>query len=279
MSTPKNITSTTVLSYNIQGIQNKLEYLAKIQKTKKINIICLQETWATNNYNIPLLNTIAKSTTEAPTIIQNGRRTKGGLAILADNNTAVRCKTIKEAVNFLHIKLDDINLINCYIPPSADDNILLNIFDYTQSLQGRIVLFGDLNCRLGYISNDNIIDKRGHLCLNNITDYNLTVETPIEGRWTSISIHGRGIPDHLLTNGANIANYKVLPTTISDHYPLIFDVCINRQVDSDLYRRWNVRLFTDLEVRANYSRLIADSCAKTDLKKFEKKKLKHNGNS
>jgi hypothetical protein len=208
------------------------------------------------------MQTIASVSDESPAVIDNGRRAKGGLTILADTNTAARCTHIRSTKYFIHIKIDDTHLINCYIPPSADDQELTDTFEYVDTLAGNIILCGDFNCRLGHISNDNVKEKRGELCLQYMTDANLTLEHPEEGRWTSNSHLGRGIPDHIFTNGTPITKYSILyGVAISDHWPLCFKATTQMAREIKPFTRWNVRLFTEQTVKEDYDRLLTDRLA------------------
>ena len=157
--------STTIASYNTQGIMNKHDSLQDIITSNNIDLFCFQETWMKEDTDLKMLKTVAKHCQEAPTHIDGGRRAFGGLLIIANAATAARCIFIRSTNSFIHITLDKINIINCYIPPSMDDDEIETIFQYAKGLEGQTLLCGDFNARLGELSKDSTIDKRGALCL------------------------------------------------------------------------------------------------------------------
>jgi len=249
------------MSYNTQGVHNKVDFLQQLTTSHNIDLICLQETWLTNSQDLKLLKTVARFCQEAPTIIKNGRRAFGGLIIVANPKTAAKCNVIKCEKTFIHVTLGAVNILNCYIPPSAPDTDLEQIFEYASQLPGRTILCGDFNARLGHIANDSTIDKRGELCLEILTDNNLQLEAPINGRWTTTSINGRGIPDHIFTNGTAIEDYKILKTSLSDHYPLLFKVKSGIAAEAN-FERWNIKLLADADTREYFKEVMERNALK-----------------
>lgn len=209
-----------IISLNVQGELSKKDFLQSLINENNTDLLLIQEHWLKKQQTIPFGNTIAKTTEESAIIITGGRRAKGGLAIIANDKTAPHCKVITETKYYIHIKVHEINILNCYVAPSADDSVLLDIFDYAAEITGPCILLGDLNARFGAFSNDSAVNKRGAEFLEYLPNYYMELLKPDKGKWTSMNHHGRGIPDHVFSRDAEVSEYEILDKSLSDHLPL-----------------------------------------------------------
>jgi hypothetical protein len=223
------------------------------------DLLLIQEHWLKKDQNIPFGNTIAKTSEEADIIITGGRRAKGGLAIIANDRTAPLCKVLAETKHYIHIKVNELNILNLYIAPSAPDSILLDVFDYASEINGPCILLGDINARFGEFSRDSATNKRGAQFLEYLPNYFFELLEPDKGRWTSINHMGRGIPDHAFSRDAEILEYEILDNSISDHLPLSLKVNTSQEIHHKYYQRWHIRKLAEETTREKYSEYVKEN--------------------
>ena len=166
---------------------------------------------------------------------------------------------------YLALLVNDIILLAAYIAPSRADaklqEILAKAEELSDGFQKQIIVFGDLNARLGEATGDSAINPRGRLLLEELVDSQLSIQKPISGKWTSFNRGGCGIPDIVL------ANFDVESVTVheleslggSDHRPITFK--IPDRVDPDAgtkhFTRWNIRKLSRLDQQQKYKDQLA----------------------
>jgi hypothetical protein len=184
-----------------------------------------------------------------------GRRTYDGLAILCSPRLKNHTRVIKSTDYFIHIKVQELHIINVYISPSTNDQVLLETLDYLDNLEGRAILFGDLNARLGPLTMDTTANRRGNAMINAMSDSCWILETPDNPHvGTCYGNTGRGTPDHLLSVNALVTEYKIVEkrAMLSDHLPLVARIADTTPVDEIQFSRWNIKALADPSKRAAY---------------------------
>ncbi len=151
--------------------------------------------------------------------------------------------------------------------------------DYSDQGIVKCFVFGDFNIRLGEVTGDNHQDsvERCALLLDWTAHPQWALLSPNEGKWTTITANGKGIPDHVICSGsANhcVWNYAVLEHRLieSDHRPLVMTFGLDTSVRKLEFDRWDIKklkkkenlgkyketLLSNKEVKNSLSTILAD---------------------
>lgn len=255
-----------VTSWNVQGSRHKTELIQSMIDKNEIDILCIQEHWLESGSNLPFLNTIGITYDSLTGVRQrnSGRVGRGGIAILANNIITNNMSLVKIDKHYIHVKVKDINLINIYLPPSAEDGKLTEILTLIDEMEGKVIAVGDLNARLGTISGDTSTNQRGLIMLDHMAEASYELAEPMAKIATCISNLGSGIPDHVLLKGISIEGYRIQDEVplISDHRPLTFET--HQEYTNRIeYHRWNIRKFEIMDKRVEYNRILGELLEET----------------
>lgn len=256
------------MSWNVNGLRQKIELMQGIVNEDQVDILCIQEHWLITGVQIPFLHTVGITYEERPITAERdlGRRAKGGLAILTNSKWYSSTQLVESSKHFIHIKVNDIHIFNTYFAPSVSDDVFIEFLDMLESLQHEeVIVVGDMNARLGAVSNDTSYNQRGRRMLAHMCDAQYYLQAPSQGRFTSYSATGNGIPDHVLTMNREITDYTIRNHTpaLGDHTPLQFK--INEQwLNEQEYQRWNMRRLEDENLRQTYHDTLNNILGTTD---------------
>ncbi len=228
---------------------SKLLELEILSQSKSIDILCLSETWLTNNH---LDTDIAIS--GLPQVFRRDRGTRGGgVAILASNKVVINRLTALEPPDSEIICLDmhianspnkHILLAQCYRPDDRDvvDFVedLMNINDY--SIQNNFymnIFIGDFNGKNSKWFSQDKTNVEGRILQNFIDSINCEqlVDFPTRFRGDKASCLDLIICDkvNLMDNITSSA-----PVGKSDHAPILFDLKVNYPKNNTIIRHiWN----------------------------------------
>jgi Reverse transcriptase (RNA-dependent DNA polymerase)/Endonuclease-reverse transcriptase len=260
-----------VLCYNAQGLVAEADSILKFASTEQVDLAIVYETWLFD-YDSPIFRNVIVNIAEPALSSLRGRRATGGIIIFCNNPQYKNEITVLENDPERHysiIQVEETIIVAIYLPPSANNENLIQILDRSLEIAGGkdLVICGDLNARLGLFADDHASDQRGNLLLNYLYENPLYRQEPIEGKYTCFSNRigsngqlGRGIPEHVLTNGLIINNFRIFeekPLGTSDHRPILFDVQVTEPSDKN-FIRWNVRKFVDENIKQNYETLIEE---------------------
>ncbi len=261
-----------VLCYNAQGLVAEADCIRQFASDNLVDLVLITETWLFE-YDSTILNNVILNIAEPTSNSRRGRRATGGIMACCFN------ADLKNEFSIVHTDIDRhyallkvLGVFICviYLPPSADDTKLTQILDNVLNIAqtNDIIICGDINARLGRFADDHALDSRGKVLLSYLEDNPLYLQTPSEGRYTcfstrfnSLGILGRGIPEHVLSNGILVTNYRIFedkPLGTSDHRPILFDIVLNNAPDK-AFERWNVRKLTDAGVREAYLTAVTEA--------------------
>ena len=169
-----NIKNISCSAWNVNGLsKKKLQDKEFLKNVKKYDIICLSETWTKKSSEV-MINGFKHFHAQSVNMCKKGRRS-GGVIVYVKNKLIDGVTCIKTDTNNIWLQLsatffgwvEDIYLLNTYIPPQNSiyfDNQMEMIETdiITYSNQGKIIIMGDLNARVGnepdYITNDELDD-------------------------------------------------------------------------------------------------------------------------
>lgn len=262
-----------VALFNTQGISGKLECIYKFYENEDIDLFIVVETWLNHWNNLvkdPFIN-ITQS------MAQNAKRSKGGILLFGKEHFKTKIKTIHldPDCNYCIISIDNIYMACCYFPPSMDNvefiNTLQEIMEITQD--GETIICGDLNARVGDITNDSKYNTRGTKLKHFLEDSNFHIINPNQNnssaKFTSFSFWGAGITDLIITNSEKIEGLSIHENQSlggSDHRPITFQMNIKETVKSKEFARWNLKRFLNEETQLKYYNELKNSI--DDTKKF-----------
>ena len=122
-----------------------------------------------------------------------------------------------------------------------------------------VVICGDLNARSEHLGNDHKTNARGRLLEEVLGGTRFRPQQPTEGRWTSFTRSGNGVPDLVLSTFRinNLVIHEDDSCGGSDHAPITFDIPDARPPKLDI-RRWNVRRLEKPKVAAAYKQALEE---------------------
>lgn len=164
-----------IATLNVGGINNNTEYLNKLVLTH--NIVCVQETWATNKNSIKKnIYCLNKRLYFSPARkVSKLGRPSGGLAFIVDND--LKCQVIFKSERVGLINIGDTIIVNVYLP-YFDGNqesklefeqelaILQEILNRNSG--NRVIIVGDMNTDI-IKGNFNSVNLLKFLSENNLT--------------------------------------------------------------------------------------------------------------
>ncbi|CAF1065010.1 unnamed protein product [Brachionus calyciflorus] len=226
----------SIATINIGGINNNNSYLNELVLNN--NIVCVQETWATNKSsiekNIYVLN---KKIFFTPAIKLNKKgRPSGGLACIIDINIKCTYQQMSNRIGILY--LPDIIIINVYFPyytGSFDQNQefgqeIMNLEEILNlNPHKEIIILGDLNTdiiRKNHFSIELInFLMRNHLTLSDIVQcqeidytYRKIVDLKVQSSWIDHVICKKDslhkLETNILNNYGNLGDHNAICTKI-----------------------------------------------------------------
>lgn len=254
-----------VLCYNAQGLMAEADCIRQFASDNSVDLVLITETWL-YEYDSTILNNVVLNLAEPTVTARRGRRATGGIMACCFNvdlKNELFIIYTDEDRHFALLKVSGIFICIIYLPPSAEDTKLVEIMEKAINIaqSSDLIICGDINARLGRFADDHLLDSRGRMLLSYLEDSPLLLQTPTEGRYTcfstrfnSLGIMGRGIPEHVLTNGISVSNYRIFddkPLGTSDHRPILFDISLSNAPDK-AFERWNVRRLANADVRETY---------------------------
>ena len=162
-------------------------------------------------------------------------------------------------------EISGVTFIFAYLPPSPSmpDTCIDDLIELASSLitgpESKVVVAGDLNARSTALTGDSKTLPRGRTLEAALDHTPFLVQQPIEGKWTSRTRQGRGIPDVVISNFP-ITDLTVLENETasgSDHVPLVFTVPEMRE-RGQVVKRWNVKRLTKPRIAAKFSKLLGE---------------------
>lgn len=188
--------------------------------------------------------------------IVGGRRANGGIILYSPEyglRQGIDILDLDIEANYAIVKAGDIILAVGYFPARAEfDAKLYNFLEKAKELADgrRLILFGDLNARMGHFSKDTKFSTRGGRLKNWLQDQETyRLRNPDYGRFTSFSTRGAGVTDIiLLGNDARIKNMTVHTYETlggSDHRPITFEVDVEIALDHRVFERLDIRKLAD----------------------------------
>lgn len=254
--------SLNILFINIRSVFNKVEALETLLYEDKPDILCLAETWLSNDKNVHFkINKYSKLTDFYRT-----NRIGGGVAIFinVDSNIKVnpinklKSMSVEEVFECCGVivtsnKLKYI-LLNVYRPPDRNNYFqFIDLLDSTLSLLRNefyelglpLVLCGDLNI-------DNLVETWDKEYFKDVMDsYNLNITFRNVTRTTYNNRPSQ--LDYFLTDlDSKMYSVSVLPPILSDHNPIVFKIYTNvarkleRKVEKRKINKSNLTLFERL---------------------------------
>ena len=263
--------------YNCNGIIKKEGNILRFIKKEKIDIMFFAETWLdpTNIKKLNLQNVFCNLHEEKPS---NGHAPAGILGIRSSNlHGNIRSVEIDPKKKWCIYKCDSTFLCCCYFPPGYDireiDNFIQRIKHHSDHGAKQCFVFGDFNIRLGDLTGDTASDttQRTTLLTEFAEEMNWTLLTPNEGKWTTITSNGRGIPDHVFCSAASarhVWNYTVFENSLieSDHRPLVVTFGLERSLPKSTFDRWDIAKLKREECLTEYTRLIRETAPEVNSK-------------
>lgn len=251
--------------FNANGIKAKDIFINNFINEQDIDIFFILETWlGPNNSSIfndscTFINITNNS--KATRIINGGRRFPGGILGIAKPSISKNIQIIQQQETHCTMVISNIRLCAIYLPPSANPEVLNKIFESLRTdadAYHSTLLFGDINGRLGELTGDTLLNVRGRQLSDLIEQDNFVVELPSNGKWTSQTPTGKGIPDVLLSNNPGFpTNYRVWEDESlggSDHRPCVFEIASDAHLaqPAKTFERWNIKKFDSPGIRASY---------------------------
>ena len=143
----EQIKNLSIVTWNINGVCNKLENRKVREVLQSYDIICLNETKTSANFSLPGYVTYTSS---------GENLNRGGCAVLLKNPISTAIVEIEcSKTDYVYFRLKgcpDVMFVSCYIAPKsspyygvdmvADLNTLMNMYP-----ERRFVIFGDTNSR------------------------------------------------------------------------------------------------------------------------------------
>ena len=270
-----------LLSANCRGLRNKIKRYDVINymKSKRINILCLQDTHLTSDDEADL-----KSIWEGEILLHRVNTNSRGVAILLNNTFEYKIKNIfRDSAGYmivLDFQLSDISvkLINIY-GPNADDTSFYNFIAglLNQNEEEYVLWCGDFNMIFNptfdshnYINLNN--PRSRTVVMNMMEEYNL-VDTfryfnPEIKRftWRRQNPLKQARLDYLIASSSftDLVNKTdIIPGYRSDHSILQLDILLNKFYRGKGSWKFNTNLLKDI----NYLKLI-NECIQEEIIKY-----------
>ena len=196
-------------------------------------------------------------------------RPKGGIIGICSEPLNGRIKIIEvdPEKKWVICKLENIILACCYFPPSYSrekiNNFIYQVKVHSNHGMSKCFVVGDFNIRLGDLTGDSYQDSstRCSLLLDWVDNPNWTLLSPNEGKWTTVTANGKGIPDHVIcSSSANrgVWNYTVFEDKLieSDHRPLVVTFGLDTVVRKLEFDRWNIMKLKNEDVQSQYKNIL-----------------------
>ncbi|KAI9325336.1 hypothetical protein BDR26DRAFT_962721 [Obelidium mucronatum] len=225
------------------------------------------ETWLSPQASVPFRPHIANLMTLNLNPTAGGCRATGGLLAFASPGAPKNYRVIFEDKDscYMALQVGDVVLIPVYLAPAQPDTKLQELLVKAEELSDRFskrcVVFGDLNARIGEESGDSMTNPRGRLLLDELTNSQLSLQRPVEGKWTTFAGAGCGITDLVLAN-FDITTVKVHELESlggSDHRPVTFSLDIDNTTNAKDFTHWNVRRLASAQHSKAYEDALANS--------------------
>jgi exonuclease III len=213
----RNNGNMTILSLNAQSINNKFQRLRDFTHRIDASVLCIQETWNTNNttdYSVKGYQKPYLVTRNSMGSSKNG----GGIGLWLKEGIDYEIVKVDSIVSILEmqaVKLIDANMIICnvYRPPGDVDMAIEALENNLNQLRKYkctdIIIVGDLNIDLSSTStqaNTLLSCTLGHEYLQLITEH------------TRVTERGESLIDHVYVKSNKLFESYVITTDLSDHY-------------------------------------------------------------
>ena len=208
------------LQFNCNGIKGKVDQITDWLLENDIKVAALQETKLSDKSKTPVF------ANGKYTVIRKDRGTNGGGGLIFLIDESIQFETVPETIKDKHIehltiKINNISIVNIYIPPASSCSAGY-IPDLTPFLpQSDAMVVGDVNAH-DPLWNSSIQDARGILFSEVIGDSNfgvLNLDTP-----TRLPTNGQPTSPDLSLASLSLLPYTTWETDISlgsDHLPII----------------------------------------------------------
>ena len=216
----KDKKSISFMAWNVNGLnKKKLQDKEFLKKIKSYKIVCLTETWTKKSSDVSIAgftNFHIPSTSKCKS--KRGRNS-GGVIVYISNDIfeGISCVKQENSTIWLELEADyfgwaeNLYLANTYCPPHSSiyynnhlERLELEIVDFLNS--GKVVIMGDLNCRIGkepdYITNDEL-DSYIPLPNNYNVDENIKERAYCD---TQLNINGKHLLETCISNNLRIMN-------------------------------------------------------------------------
>ena len=253
--------------FNANGLACKAEEICQFNSQMHINLTFILETWLAPTASVPFRPHISNVTNTITEAITGGRRNHGGILVFANDlktHQNVRVLFQDNSGCYVAVEILDVIVIAVYLSPSQPNSKLTEILDKAADLSDnfskRCVVLGDLNARLAELG-DSITNTRGRFLRDELDNYPLEIQLPMEGKWTTFAGGGCGITDLVLAN-FNIQSIVVHEKESlggSDHRPLTFTLEVDDLVEDRNFKRWNVRKLAKAVYQEQYQQLLSNS--------------------
>ena len=254
--------------FNARGLEGKENLIAQFAKMEKIDVMFVVETWMKPR-KVSIINTVFLDMRNwiEDEVYQGGRRSPGGILAFCDPALRSSIRVAYEDPNkhFAIIEMLDWIIGIAYFPPSVDHQLIFDFMDAVKERagDGKFVIVGDLNARMGRYSEDSARNTRGRLMVNDLEARQWMLQKPIRGRYTSYGPSGgAGITDIVISATDIVKEYVVHSAESlggSDHRPLHFSIQ-PEQLPAKSFERWNIRLLAKEDVREKYWSHLRDTC-------------------
>ena len=248
--------------FNANGLAGKLDLIDEFINKNGLDLCCILETHfreavTHRGMGRPFINLIKPDLRD----ITGGRRAIGGVAIYSKDGQPVAHRVIHTdpSANFIIISIQNMILGLGYFPPTPDSmdqtfqEYCTRMSLLCQDCPG--IMLGDFNTRMGARVGDSTINTRGRSFGKWLDETVHAIrEEPVAGCFTTYANGGRGVTDHVVTFNTSINQLVVHERESlggSDHRPLTFSWG-DEPLDTPEFTRWNVRAFTDVDVRDAY---------------------------
>ena len=248
-----------ISSWNIRNF--RLDDFATLISDTSAELIFLCETWARPSTSAPCPGFIVWS--PLATLSEGRSRGGSGFGLWCKAGVESRVKILSVAPGLgCWILLDNFHLVGCfYAPPSMTTDQFIKLIDIPDVIYSDIVILGDLNCRLGSLTNDSVINLRGKALLNWMDEHSISL---IEGNVRpTFYTSGKSVIDIALCKNIEASLLTLEDPLGSDHVPILVQfnsskVISTESMPSHRLPKWRIHKLSDPAVCAEFDILLQE---------------------
>jgi hypothetical protein len=248
------------MCFNANGLSGKADSIHLFADRHKSDFVFVVETWLKPGSSPVFKNVFLNLTRTVVSAVAGGRRHTGGILGYSPTGKQndVRGVFLHPEGHFALLEIDSVLVAICYFPPSLEDEVLDELFEQVELHAGdekEVLLLGDFNARMGTLTEDSVLTRRGRKLAACLDDSRFFVCRPTYGRNTTVTRHGGGVTDLVI---ASVGTHAAMQSLIvhekarlggSDHRPLTFSLSLRAQRVRKEFARWNVRKLMDPDIQ------------------------------